>query len=429
MKIKNFAELATTDARRALLSIAEAGLEAIDTTRIMQESLRRSGDELVVAGEKIDLTAVGKLVVIAIGKCAAEAATVAEAVFGDRIDRGVVVDVKVCPVMEHLQTFCGTHPLPSSENLSAAAAIKTSLEGLTDRDLVLFVISGGGSTLLFLPENPENRDELIIFNALTDAGATIEELNIVRKHLSLVRGGYLAKYLYPARAISLIFSDVPGNDVAYIASGPTVRDTTTVDDAAAILAKFGVQKVCPIENCGLIETPKEEKYFERVKNVLVASNERALRAMHDQAMMLGLAPEIRSLTLVGEAADVGRMLIDELRGVPPQTVLLWGGETTVTVRVGGEGGRNLTVSAAALEEVARDEEILSLASDGRDHGPFAGAICDTITLEAVREAGLDLEQSLAENRTYPLFQQVGHYLMTGDTGSNVSDLIIALKFH
>ena len=131
--------------------------------------------------------------------------------------------------MKYLQTFCGTHPLPSDENLAATEAIVAALKDLTERDLVIFVISGGGSTLLFLPQNRNDREEISIFNALTDAGATIEELNTVRKHLSLARGGWLAQYAYPARVVSLIFSDVPGDDISFVSSGPTVKDETTID--------------------------------------------------------------------------------------------------------------------------------------------------------------------------------------------------------
>ncbi len=200
-----------------------------------------------------------------------------------------------------------------------------------------------------------------------------------------------------------------------------------MEDAAAILAKFNVLKVCPIENCGLIETPKEEKYFERVSNVLAVSNSVALEAMRRTAEARGFHAEIRDTKLTGDASKVAAMVVDAIGAAAPKTVLLWGGETTVTVRGTGEGGRNLTVSATALQNVPDDAEILSLASDGRDHSLFAGAICDTATKDALAKSGLDLQRALTNNDTYPLFQKIGGYLMTGDTGSNVSDLIIALK--
>jgi glycerate-2-kinase len=427
MKIKNFEELAVTDARRALLTVAEAGLAVIDTETVLRDTVRLTDDQLTVTGQTIALGDVGKLVFIAIGKCAANASVVMNEILGSRITRGVAVDVVPCPAMDRFETFCGTHPLPSDQNLAAAEAIVNALQGMTERDLVIFIISGGGSTFLFLPENRANREETTIFTALTDAGATIQEINVVRKHLSLARGGQLAKDAYPAKVISLIFSDVPGNDIGSIASGPTVQDATTMEDAASILARFNIQKICPIENCGLIETPKEKKYFDRVSNLLVVSNELALQAMQKKAEEIGFGATIKNSQLVGEAADVAAMVGNELHQASPKSVLLWGGETTVTVRGGGSGGRNLTVSAIALRGVKDGEEILSLASDGRDHGLFAGAICDTITKDAVAKSGIDLEKALADNDTYPLFEKAGNYVMTGDTGSNVSDLIIALK--
>ena len=338
-----------TETRRALLTIAEAGLTAIDTARVVRETVRLDGNTLSYGGEKIDLSQTKKLVFIATGKCAADAAMAVEEILGDRITRGVVVDIRACPVSKRLKTFCGTHPLPSDENLAAASAIVAALEGLTEHDVALFVVSGGGSTLLFLPEDKRNKEEITIFNALTDAGATIQEMNMVRRHLSLARGGYLAKAAYPARVVSLIFSDVPGDDLMAISSGPTVKDTTTIEDAVAVLEKYGVTQICPKDHCGLIETPKDDKYFARVTNHIVVSNIQALEAMATAAEKIGFHAMIRGITLTGEAREVGLVIADELHAAPAKRVLLWGGETTVTVRgSGGRGGRNQELSAAAL---------------------------------------------------------------------------------
>jgi len=427
MKIQNFDQLATTPARRALLEIAEAGFQAIDTAAVTREAIRRDGDQLTVGGEMIDLKQIDRLIFIAIGKCAADAAVAAAEILGDRIVRGVVLDVKKCPDVKKLEAFCGTHPLPSDENLAATEAIVAALKDLTERDLVIFVISGGGSTLLFLPQNRDDREEIAIWNALTNAGATIEELNTVRKHLSLARGGGLAKYAYPARVVSLIFSDVPGDDISFVSSGPTVQDETSIQDAERVLAKFDVLKTCGMEKCDLIETPKDEKYFARVKNVVAVSNRRALEAMQGMAQKLGFETEIRDTKLAGEVAEVATMIADAIHEAQPKTVLLWGGETTVEIKGSGKGGRNLQLAATALDFVSDGEEILSFGSDGHDHGPYAGAICDTITKQAIAVAGLDLKQFRDNDNAQELFEKAGNYLLTGDTGSNVSDLIIALK--
>jgi glycerate 2-kinase len=427
VKIQNFDQLAVTPARRALLGIAEAGLVAIDTGTVIRDTIRREGDVLTVGNDVIDLKQVEHLVFVAVGKCAADAAMAAEEILGDRIARGVVLDVKKCPEVKYLKTFCGTHPLPSDENLAATVAIVAALRGLTERDLVIFVISGGGSILLFLPQNQNDREEISIFNALTDAGATIEELNTVRKHLSLARGGWLAEYAYPARVVSLIFSDVTGDDVSFVSSGPTVKDVTTIGDAENVLAKFNVLRTCNIEKCGLVETPKDDKYFANVKNILAVSNQKALEAMRAAAQALGFAAEVRDTKLVGEVTGVAEMVVNAVHQAPSKSVLLWGGETTVEIKGKGEGGRNLQLAATALDLVKDGEEVLSFGSDGRDHGPYAGAICDTMTKQAIMNAGLEIKHFLDDNDTQTLFEKAGNYLLTGDTGSNVSDLIIAMK--
>lgn len=429
MKIKNFDGLAITDARRALLTIAEAGYEAIDTHAVLAKTMQLDGSMLTIAGRTIDLANVKKLVFIGIGKCAAEAGAFMEGVLGDRITDGVLVDVRVCSQLKRIKTFCGTHPLPSDENLSAARAIVAALRGLTEHDLAIFVVSGGGSTLLFLPEDAASKEEIPIMQALIDEGATIQEINVIRKHLSHARGGNLAKDAYPAQVVSLIFSDVVGADLSSIASGPTVKDTTTVDDATAVLAKYDILKKCDLVKCGLMETPKDEKYFSNVSNILVVSNRHALEGMKMAAERLGFAAEVRGAELVGEADEVGTMIVHAVRAAPARTALLWAGETTVTVRnPKGRGGRNLELCASALRFVADGEEILSFASDGRDHGAFAGAICDTITKKAAGDIGVDPETFRMANDTYVLFEKIGNYVMTGDTGSNVSDLIIGLKY-
>ncbi|MGB7957724.1 MAG: DUF4147 domain-containing protein [Minisyncoccia bacterium] len=427
MKIQNFEQLGTTPERRALLGIAEAGLEAIDTTAVIHKMIRREGSLLILNGELMDLSKIERIVFVAVGKCAADAAVAVEDILGKYISYGAVLDVKKCPAVKYMQTFCGTHPLPSDDNLAATLEIVKILRDLTVHDLVIFVVSGGGSTLLFMPQDQKDREEVAIFNALTAAGATIEELNIVRKHLSLARGGWLAKYAYPANVISLIFSDVPGDDISFISSGPTVQDKTTMADAEAVLKKFDVLRTCNIEKCGLIETPKEEKYFEHVKNILVVSNQKALLAMQDAAENFGFKAEIRDTKLAGEVTGVAKMVADAIHQAPPKSVLLWGGETTVEIKGKGAGGRNLQLAATALDFVKDGEEILSFGSDGHDHGPYAGAICDSITKQAIAAVGLDLAQFRSDNNTQALFEKAGNYLLTGDTGSNVSDLIIALK--
>jgi len=428
MKIKNFDVLAVSELRRVALNIVEEGLSSIDTAKALRNTVRLNGDVLRIEDESYSVKSLKRIFVVAVGKCSLESAVVLENILGDRLSEGVAVDVRPGGYLKRINYFRGTHPYPSEENVKAAKEVINLLSKVDQNDLVIFVISGGGSTLLCYPEDSSYKEESSIVKSLIKAGVTIQEMNTVRKHLSLARGGFLAKYVYPAKAVALIFSDVPGDDIGFIASGPTVKDTTTIDEAAATLAKYDIFGKCSLENCGLIETPKDKKYFENVKNIIVISNSAALSAMENKAKELGFKAKVHDGALIGEAREMGIKIARELHKLPSHTVLLYGGETTVTVRGSGRGGRNLEMALSAVEEVKENEVILPFASDGRDNGEFAGAICDIITREAIQKNKLDVQETLKENNGYPLFEKVGHYLFTGDTGSNVSDLAIAVKF-
>ncbi len=425
-KLKNFSELALSDLRRAALGIAEAGLEAVDTANVIKKNVRLENDVLQITDRHFPLKNTGDLVIIGVGKCSLEAGEALEDILGDRISAGIVMDVHP-GTLKKIRTFAGTHPLPSEQNMAATKEIINLLEDRRENDLVIFVISGGGSTLLCQPVNHTCLEEAKIFTCLSAAGATIQELNIVRKHLSLARGGFLAKYAYPAISAVLVFSDVPGNDLEFVASGPTVKDTTTVADAEKIIAKYDLAKKCGLTTNILIETPKDDKYFEKVSNILLVSNNVALEAMADEAKRLGFELEIVTNIMAGEAREVGLEILSDLRTKKSKTALFYAGETTVSVKGSGRGGRNLELTLSALRKVEEGELILALASDGRDNGEFAGAICDKITKEAIEKAGFNIETELENNNSYPVFEKTGNYLLTGDTGSNVSDLIIALK--
>jgi glycerate-2-kinase len=268
-------------------------------------------------------------------------------------------------------------------------------------------------------------DESGLFNGLTARGAPIQDLNTVRKHISRARGGALAAAAYPAEVVSLIVSDVPGNDLAAIASGPTVLDASTVADAQAVLAKYGITDAANVE---LMETPKEPKYFERVTNMLFLSNQDALTAMLGEAVQRGYAASIADDRFTGEARELGRTIVEKLHASPGNMALLYAGESTVTLgEHHGEGGRNQELALSVLEHIRNGELILAFASDGRDNTAHAGAIADEITSAHAREKNLSAEEYLDAHRSYDFFTTAGDALMTGYTGSNVSDLIVALK--
>ncbi len=343
MRISNHAALAETALRAAALEIAEAGLEAIDTAAAVRRAVRWSPARLS-AGDLQVPVGPGRVLLVSVGKCATTAAAALREVPGGRLDGGIVLDVDAAAprALPPLTWLAGTHPLPSPANVAATRRVVELLERAGENDLVVCVISGGGSTLLCLPPDDAPPDaERAVVGALIRAGATIGEINTVRKHSSLARGGHLARYAYPARVVSLIFSDVPGGTVDLVASGPTVRDPSSVADAEAVLRRYGLPAAAGLARFPLVETPKAERFFERVDHVTLVSNEVALRAMARAAENLGYAATLVTQTLAGEAREVGARVVRALDDAAPGTALLYGGETTVTVSGRGRGGRNL----------------------------------------------------------------------------------------
>jgi glycerate-2-kinase len=299
------------------------------------------------------------------------------------------------------------------------------LQGVTERDLVLMVISGGGSSLLCMPHDINCETLRSITEALWKRGATITEVNTVRKHLSDILGGQLAKAAYPATVISFIFSDVPGDDMSIVASGPTVRDTTTIEDAESILAKYDVLTQCKLPNCELIETPKEQKYFDRVLNILLVTNKRALLAMEAKAGELGYTAVIKDAGLSGIAATRGKEFA--CIPMPPNNCWLYGGETTVEIHGGGEGGRNQELALAAVSSISDDRVLIAAASDGWDNSDAAGAISDAGDRKRALAKNLDPEKFLARNDSYHFWQEAGGAIHTGRTGINVADFYLIIN--
>ena len=426
-QIQNAEALTVSDLRRDALSIAEAGYEAINTERVVNSKLKIANGELHIA-DKIYKIDGRKVFYVGVGKCAISAGRAIEKILGNALADGIALDADDTNPnnSSKIKVHIGTHPLPSEANERASRSIVEFLSDKSVNDLVIMVISGGGSALLCLPEAPMTpADESELFKELTKKGAPIQDLNTVRKHLSRARGGALAVAAYPAEVVSLIVSDVPGNDVETVASGPTVLDTSTIADAQAILAKYGVALSTNIE---FIKTPKEQRYFERVTNVLFLSNRDALYAMRDDAVRRGYEAIIVDDCFAGEARDVGRVVVERLHSSQSKTALLYAGESTVALDThAGKGGRNQEIALAALANLHDDELILSFASDGHDNTDHAGAIADEITRAHARKKSLSAEEYLNSHRAYDFFTVTGDALVTGYTGSNVSDLIVALK--
>ncbi len=421
--IRDFRILASTPFRRDALSILEAGLEAVDVRESIMRSVKVRGKVVAFQKKKINLSGFNRVFVFGIGKAAAEACGALEDLLGSRITGGIALDVKKVK-LKRIKSIAGTHPFPSLANMRATDEIVAMLKKLEPRDLVIVVVSGGGSALLARPYRLTYGEVSAITKFLMSKGADIREMNIVRKHLSEIQGGQFARLAYPATVVGLVISDVIGNDLELIGSGPTVRDSSTVADAARILKKYNVFKACAMSICDLKETPKDKIFFKKVTNILVASNLDAVRAMTEEAKRLGWKPRVFSTRLSGESREVGKKLLREPK---PGEAVIAAGETTVTLRGKGKGGRNQELALSALLAVDGNKLVISCASDGVDNSLAAGAIADIVSAEDALRAKLSAEKYLERNDSYSFFSRVNGQIRTGITGTNVSDLMIAMR--
>ena len=435
-----------TRLREELREIARQALAAVAPEGCVERAVRLEGERLIVDGMTYELPRRGRLLVVGFGKASARMAAALEGILGARIDVGLVVTADGYKVpTDRVEVVEAGHPVPDARGLAAAQRIAELVSDAGEGDLVIVLISGGGSALFTLPAEGLSLQDLMRTNKLLlESGAKIQEMNAVRKHLSCVKGGQLTRLAHPAQVISLILSDVPGDPLDSIASGPTAPDPTTFQDAARILRRYGIWEQVPegvrarIE-AGLRgeipETPKPgDPVFGRVRNVIVGSGRVAAEAALEAGTRLGFRPLILTTTLEGEAREVGKFfsaLARELvrfgRPVALPALLIAAGETTVTVRGKGKGGRNqeLALSAALGIEGLPGVALLSLGTDGRD-GPTdaAGGLVDGGTVARVQAAGVDPEGALAENDSYHALKAAGDLLITGPTGTNVADLVL-----
>jgi glycerate-2-kinase len=423
--IKNFDDIAITTLRMDALQILEAGYEAILTKSAIHRAVLLDESDIILGTERLNFSEYNRIFVVAIGKCAVDAGSALEEILGEKITEGIVIDVKVGK-FKKLRSFVGTHPYPSEQNVSAVKEIVSMISGLTEKDLLITIISGGGSSLLSLPHNISTDELTKITREIMNQGATIQELNIVRKHLSDIQGGQFAKMAYPAKVVSLIFSDVPGNDIATIASGPTVIDKSTKEDAEAILTKYNIRDLLVLSNLETIETPKDEKYFSNVKNILIVTNDIALQAMMKKASALGYSAKIESDRVEGIAREFGAELAK--RELPSKTCLLYGGETTVyVVKNHGIGGRNQEFVLGGLSYLKEGVVLVGASSDGKDFSDASGAIGDKELFEKAKADGQNPKDFLANNNSFEYFKSAGGHIHTGLTGANVADLYFILS--
>lgn len=432
--------------RETLEALFRAALRAVEGERLVRAAVSIRGDRLAVAGRPLPATA--RLVVAAIGKAAASMAAGLEAVAGARIARGLVVTkdghapspgaAATLPSLRWTMRETG-HPVPDARSEAAARELLALATATRPDDVLLVLLSGGASALLACPlPGLEQRDLVAATRVLLASGAAIDEVNVVRKHLAEVAGGRLARAAGAGHIEVLVVSDVPGDRLDVIGSGPCLPDASCHGDALAVIERRGLRDRMPPRVLAALsagaagarpESPKPgDPGFDRVRTTILASNATALAAAGAEAARRGLHPILLPGALRGEARGVGRRLAALALAVRPQgpRVLLAGGETTVTVRGAGRGGRSqeLALAAARLLDGEPGATLLAAGTDGSD-GPTdaAGACVDGGTLSRGRARGLDADGALADNDSYGYLAAEGGLLRTGPTGTNVMDLV------
>jgi hydroxypyruvate reductase len=421
--------------RRDALRIFRAALRAADPYRAVLAHLSFDGRTIKVGSKRFSISAFDRIQVIGAGKASAAMARAAERVLGRRVSGGLVnVPAGTAEVLRRVELNTCGHPIPDDCGAEGARRILAIAHAAGRHDLLICVVSGGASAMLPAPAPPlvlEDKQE--ITRQLLRSGATIHEMNTVRKHLSLIKGGQLAQAAWPAAVVTLALSDVVGDDPEVIGSGPTVADPSTREEAMKILKRYDIEA----PESALRDTPKYgDPLLSRAHYAIVGNNRQALQAAALTARKLGYRALVLSSSIQGETRDVAGMhaaiareILATGQPIRPPACLLSGGETTVTVRGQGLGGRNQEfVLAAALGlDRAGPVTVLSAGTDGVD-GPTdaAGAIADSTTLEKAASLGLDARKFLDNNDSYHFFEPVGGLIKTGPTGTNVMDLRVML---
>ena len=438
----------TQNLRADALEIFKAGLHSVDSFSAVQNHFHLNKGILTVDAQKYPLKNYDNIYVLGTGKATATMARAVEETLSERITAGfITVKYGHALPLKYIQVQEAGHPVPDEAGLEGSRQIIRFLQSSGENDLIILLISGGGSALLPSPaEGLTLKDLQETTQILLDVGANIDEINIIRKHLSRLKGGRLAKLAYPSSLISLILSDVVGDHLGSIASGPTAPDKSTFLTCQFIIDKFDIEKKIPRrvrdfiisgQNGEVEETVKPgDPVFELVQNVIIGSNIQALAEGKRKAEALGYKTLILSSSIEGEAKEVAKIhasLAREIKNtghpLPPPVCVLSGGETTVTIRGRGLGGRNqeFALAAALAIEGLDSTLILSCGTDGTD-GPTdaAGAVVDGQTLNRARQKHMDAAGYLANNDSYSFFKALDDLIFTGPTGTNVMDLRMIL---
>lgn len=418
-----------------LSTIKRAAMDAADPYASVYQKLSVQGDFLHVADETWHLTTLSSLYLVALGKASPTMCHAAADALGDYLVAGVAAIPLGYdkPLPSFIHTFPAGHPLPDEGSLAAGRAAAELLASTLASDLVLVLISGGGSAMFEHPLERIDLEDLRTLNTLLlHSGAPIEDVNTVRRALSQTKSGGLARMAAPAPVVSLILSDVVGDQLTAIASGPTVLRRVPPEAARAVLDRYAIWDDTP-QNIQLALTRREAPRIraQRPKNILIGSNSQVVSAAAGAATDLGFQTTILTHHMRGEAREIGRRMARKLRRTDGPSCLLMGGETTVTVRGNGVGGRNqeLALSTALELEGVPHWALMSLATDGVD-GPTdaAGAIVSGDTILHARSRHMRPEKALEENDAYPLLNAIGALLQPGPSGTNLNDLVVGLKY-
>jgi len=434
--------------RQQAEEIFRAALKAVDPIAAVLRYAKTIDGALQVGERRFEFENYDRILVVGAGKAGAPMAMALEGLLGDRISDGVIVVKEGHGLpLQHVRIHEAGHPVPDERGIQGAEDILSLVSAAGERDLVLCVISGGGSALLVAPaQGVALEDKQEVTRLLLACGADIHEINTVRKHLSRAKGGWLARFAHPATVVTLILSDVIGDDLNVIGSGPTVPDSSTFADAEGVFKKYDIWDRVPSSVrerllAGLKgdtqDTPKSDDIvFQHCYAELVGTNIQALMAASKEAERQGYRPLILSSTVEGEAREVVKVLIaiaKEVRssGNPfsPPACILCGGETTVTLQGDGKGGRNqeFALASAPIIDGMEDIVVLSGGTDGTD-GPTdaAGAIADGTTVTRARAKGLDPLDYLQRSDSYHFLQALGDLVITGPTRTNVMDVYMVL---
>jgi len=440
-------------ARDDLKSIYDAAIRAVNPAMAVASHVKRRKDKLTLysQGRKLkeyDLGNFKRIIVVGAGKASASMAREIENLLGDRIDGGCIcVKYGYTDVLSKIRIIEASHPVPDASGMAAARTILDLLRNAGEDDLVISLISGGGSALLPLPPDTITLEEKrATTSLLLDSGASIREMNMLRKHLSLVKGGNMAKAAHRATVINLMVSDVVGDDMDVIASGPFVPDSSTYRDAMGVLEKYALMEKVPASVSERIRSGArgdiEENpgpgspLFEKVTNLIVASNIIALEAALEEAKKLGYHSIIISSMIEGDTKDaafwhsrIAREILVSSHPAPAPACVISGGETTIVVAGGGLGGRNMEFAMHAALFIEGHEAITmaSIGTDGTD-GPTdaAGAIVDGMTVRLSRERGIDINEYVKNNDSYHFHENMGNLIITGPTNTNVMDVRIII---